>query len=113
MTETKQATHTPTPWETEISVSNYGLLGIRKANGSKLGICSVIGADGAHNPRYGISADEAKANAAFIVRAVNSHDDLLAACKELLRLSEISDEEWAPQIKANNSARAAIAKATA
>lgn len=76
-------THTPTPWraipgETSIwtdinpeDLSSYGL-GIMVAE-TPPPLPSQRG-----NPSY----EERSANAAFIVRAVNCHDDLVAALKE-------------------------------
>jgi hypothetical protein len=105
MTATKQATHTPGPWR---------LLSDNRRMRSGGIAHDIFGQANKPAECQDIVASKVKVeDAELIVRCVNSHDDLLAACKELLRLSEISDEEWAPQIKANNSARAAIAKATA
>lgn len=58
--------HTPTPWEAD---------GITKENGKKVyaGIYQV------GNMRSAAICSAAYANAAFIVRAVNSHDELVAA----------------------------------
>lgn len=65
--------------------------------------------------------EQAIANAEFIVRACNAHDDMLAALIALTSnprpstLSRADDDEWAERYKryedAFNAARAAIAKA--
>jgi len=63
------------------------------------------------------------ANAEFIVRACNAHDDLLAALQELSYWSErvngvhhcgltVLPSTWSELYAATNAARAAIAKAT-
>ncbi len=57
--------HTPTPWHIR-DVDTYT---IRSQHG-----CEV-----ARAARHHIPADEIKANAAFIVRAVNAHDALVEA----------------------------------
>lgn len=51
---------------------------------------------------------EGQENAAFIVRACNSHEDLLAACKGLVDLLDAHSWGEGPALRA---ARAAIAKA--
>jgi hypothetical protein len=53
---------------------------------------------------------EAAANAALIVRAVNSYADLLDACRLMLKCDEYSPDWHVPE--AIEAARAAIAKAT-
>ena len=52
-----------------------------------------------------IARCDKRAHAALIVRAVNAHDELVAALRELLRCSAIP-ESWA------EPARAALAKVT-
>jgi hypothetical protein len=68
--------HTPTPWRDCAPPSNFhkGKIFIRPANGERL-IAIVSGE---------MQQDEIRANAAFIVRAVNTHDDLVEALKDLL-----------------------------
>ena len=75
MSETKQ---TPTPWKLSI----FGLYAddmperiqfvVRREEWTRVALVAA--------PDY----LESKANAEFIVRACNSHDDLLAACKAML-----------------------------
>lgn len=102
--------HTPTPWR--IVETNLGL--------------AIVGADiedlaalpqGKWGPG---SAEQKKANADFIVRACNAHDDLLAALETLLADAEAHayarfgvDPGATDEPEANKIARAAIAKATA
>ena len=86
--------HTPGPW--------YAVTGDRAV---------TIGAAilGEHAPLATVDYTEenAQANAAFIVRACNVHDDLLAALRELEAFGE---REELPTVLAIT--RAAIAKAT-
>lgn len=72
-TPTKQAQHTPVPWHinehSETSINGAGIL-----------VASCGGySNNARDPME--LHNELKANAAFIVRACNSHDDLLAFVK--------------------------------
>lgn len=65
--------HTPTPWKK--SENNWGKVNIHNfpnGGGTNL-IADLIG-----------NAKEMDSNADFIVRAVNSHDELVEACKEVL-----------------------------
>ncbi len=77
MSETK---HTPGPWD----VQNKGTLGCRSARHE---VVAGINRDGSKNlptiVRMPDLSEASYANAAFIVRACNAHDDLLAACKSL------------------------------
>lgn len=68
--------HTKTPWfeKTDRIDSHYRIFSQQKNTlGSPVEICLV---------HQGIGDATSIANAAFIVRACNSHDALLAACKE-------------------------------
>lgn len=65
--------HTPTPWETFSTRSNGEVCIYDKRKPHQL-VASAIQSD-----REYTAAD----NAAFIVRACNAHDDLLAACKAI------------------------------
>lgn len=59
----------------------------------------------------GPNIEVARGNAAFIVRACNAHDELVAALRDLIYALPSSDgKDWAPQF---NAARAALAKVTA
>lgn len=92
-------THTPTPWRTE-----WGYVG----NTRRL----FVAADGMDGLLPSFEED-----AAFIVRAVNSHDELLAACERVMAcvLSMTRDLSFlGPQMEETgviNDIRAAIAKA--
>ena len=56
---------------------------------------------------------EAKANAEFIVRAVNAHDDMLIALKDAAEsLARLPDAEGAFRHECLRAAREAIARAT-
>lgn len=110
--------HTPGPWnfkdrengndaQAEFPTKiNFGLEGY--------GVGSVVGSVYV----WMRDLDTAKANAAFIVRACNSHDDLLAALQSISTLASCApndDEKISGQefTRIMNTARAAIAKATA
>lgn len=71
--------HTPTPWQTKEGHSVVSIL-------SDTGI-RIATTDG--TPYYKSVGELDKANAAFIVKAVNSHDDLVAAL-QALRMTEES-----------------------
>lgn len=65
------STHTPTPWKTEYE-NEYGPE------------YELLGPDGILVLQYEWNSDrqaEVEANASFVVRAVNCHDDLVAALK--------------------------------
>lgn len=64
----KQTTHTPTPWKISTRDPSTIVSGKRWV---------------ATSSRNGVLVDDMMYNAAHIVRCVNSHDALLAACKEL------------------------------
>lgn len=68
--KTKQAEHTPTPWELK------GLDIVPQ--GSELYIATALG-EGEDTPNY----QEAKANAAHIVKCVNAHEPLLKCLKAI------------------------------
>jgi hypothetical protein len=73
--------HTPTPWELKPEEMDKQYIRIR---GTKLGgrykIANVLTPVYDGSPAY--EADETRANAAFIVRACNSHDPLIKALQE-------------------------------
>lgn len=66
--KTQSAAHTPTPWHVGMNPGPivYGQKGEQIAN------CRDM-----------LTNDECKENAAFIVRAVNAHDEMLAALKQM------------------------------
>jgi hypothetical protein len=76
---TNQTKHTATPWKAE----KRNVECQRTILSAAGGYLAIIG-----NP-WTPYDDETEANAAFIVTACNSHDELLEACKEALKqLSE-------------------------
>jgi hypothetical protein len=68
--------HTPTPWQVEGSIYEHMAAGIR--GGSNRAIAQVWKGPRGH------------ANAEFIVRACNAHDDLVAALKAIVDHNEAS-----------------------
>ena len=80
----KEQTHTPTPWHLNIDPQ---YIQDQHAN-----IVAVIHAqlDGKRNAEIEL---EGKANAAFIVRAVNSHEALLKIARAYVQLAEIHGED--------------------
>lgn len=68
--ESQKAAHTPTPWKSRINISDRCI----ELETDKTHVASV----------HGNSQSEIEANAAFIVRAVNSYNDLLIIAKEAL-----------------------------
>ena len=75
--------HTPTPWKTWFCEDN------KRLKTGHWAFCPAIQADDGVLrivPFAGIRGDVAEANAAFIVRAVNSHEALIEACKVLLSI---------------------------
>jgi hypothetical protein len=75
--------HTPTPWETGTKVPTA----IYAINGDPISICDGMG-----------EHQSDRANAAFIVRSVNSHELLVAAlddARELLALNGVNSTDTA------------------
>jgi hypothetical protein len=95
---------TPTPWKLALTDDTI----IRGPDGSY--IAAVTG-------DYNSESDWPcmEANAAFIVRAVNAHDDLVTALKSILRLQDENDgaDFETVFLLAEDIARAALAKAGA
>lgn len=98
--------HTPTPW----TESNYS--DIRGADNFLVGMTNPIGA----------FAELSKENRAFIIRACNSHDEALAALRNVNKLiSEAAmtgfnwkDGDWADRLfHSQQKTSTAIAKAEA
>lgn len=93
-----QAAHTPTPWTiqgAEIRATGREFPTI---------ICDPFSGqwentDGTR--RRLLPIDEREANAAFIVRACNNHDPLVAALENLLTASEILDGQESPPDEAD------------
>ena len=71
-----EAKHTPLPWES--SEENPTIIKTPRSNGL------IASAMGLTDSGFFPSEKEALANAAFIVKAVNSHYALLEACKKAL-----------------------------
>ena len=92
--------HMATPWKIYCDTDRYPGL---QAAGNKTVV--IFGNEGEEAGVRGRTPEEALANAAFIVRAVNAHDDLVRAIDGLLLCGE--PNEW------TNAARAALAKAKA
>jgi hypothetical protein len=92
--------HTPTPWKISKHIEP-GTAWTIEADGGGGFICNGWG------PGSSIDDD----NAAFIVRAVNSHEELLGACQMLVAMySDVAPHGQSPVVE---QARAAIAKAKA
>lgn len=89
--------HTPTPW-TVFGFSSVET--VKKYRGDRLEICEAFTSQ--------IDSAEAKANAAFIVRAVNSHEELLGMAKAWV---EIMDADPTTPKDILVKAKQAIAKA--
>lgn len=108
--------HTPGPWHTERGLSSTGATPIRDAE--RVNVAWVCGSDAIDG-----TPQKAKANAEFIVRACNAHDELVAALEKQVAHTEqlagmanrfaaqlglgkkVNPEDWTDQ------ARAALAKA--
>lgn len=106
------AGHTKLPWEV---VGASHVVSFGKAGGN---ICSMSSPRRERSVEYHASKigdkdfREACANAEFIVRAVNCHDDLLAACKAFVEpWNRGGDWESNITYETYNNARKAIAKA--
>ena len=69
------AQHTPTPWQTYAPMAEHCQIAIESINSETIAIVELMDAKRDYNAT-------AKANAAFIVRACNSHDALVAAATE-------------------------------
>lgn len=94
--------HTPTPWEVN------GALIVKDCYGKVIADTDVA-MD--HPPKRYVPTEEQKANAAFIVRAVNAHDELLELVKqyyEILQAWAANDEEGAAKLR---EVKATIARA--
>ncbi len=103
--------HTPTPWKAvpQHNASSYGHLGIIIEGDTEHPISQAIGnvyvCDVIPVLKYS-SNYEAEANAEFIVRAVNNHEQLLAACikqKALMDQAGLVDSDLDAAIKSASS----------
>ena len=106
---TSQAGHlTPLPWrlyspgEPETSVFEDGKTIVADVGGSTLAVART----------HYFTDERARANAAFIVKAVNAHDDLVKALRDLLRFNEdlCADIGVSKHYPSAERARAALAK---
>lgn len=105
------AMHTPTPWETvELNPESWHIWPNNGKDTFRIATCYC----------HQLGGEDAKANAAFIVRAVNAHDDLVAALRKLIGdfESEIHNEYDGTSMLEDrlaeiDYARAALAKAGA
>ncbi len=102
--------HTPTPWRWEGNT----LLPV-ECDPSVSAVYSILDADGG----YGFLGSDVKATAreletdrAFIVLAVNSHDELVAALVLAVRAMRAPLDDWKGELErlALNAASAALAK---
>jgi hypothetical protein len=87
---TKQTAHTPTPWQYDEDALHVFVNG-SGVEGDGAVICEVW-------PGFGSGeSKEREANAAFIVRACNAHDDLVAALRGLVNadVDRLSDQAYA------------------
>ena len=75
--------HTATPWVFKVSASKR-LAFVETENREYQNFSRIVEISKQHNPNF-------EGDAAFIVRACNAHDDLLAACKAALQYIEDND----------------------
>ena len=97
--------HTPTPWTADLGgcITSSGLPIVTGRNGALLATLAMNGHKGA-------------ANADFIVRAVNAHDELVAALRRMMEQPTMNPLNMTPEQRvelwaAHDQARAALAKA--
>lgn len=105
MTESK---HTPTPWHIEI-------VECRDLSNKKSDTVAIVCADGG---RIALLGGNKKNKAAFIVRAANCHEELVACLKDVLQeFSDVWESEFGSMPQAEDTkkilgrAQAVIAKA--
>jgi hypothetical protein len=92
--------HTPTPWHRNIPpASKYNT------------IFSGRNTHVLHLSSSGLDNKEIEANADFIVRAVNAHDDLVAALEAVIDYEDVMLPAGSYGEEVHNKARAALAKA--
>lgn len=93
---------TPGPWETgeptKTKLSGYGVIDIIPIGGSGIAVGAI----------WVTPMNQGEANAAFIVRACNAHEELVAAAERCLQALAANG---APNCEAAKEARAALAKA--
>ena len=84
MSESKHALEpSPRPWQ--VTGVDFDRRTIHNSQGTLVATCPVVHQEGAPllSVPFAHGCEMADANAAFVVRAVNSHADLLAACKDV------------------------------
>lgn len=88
------ADHTPTPWRVEEGTDLiWGACNPDDMSTYGMGYSIVQGKSGSWGDRKP-GMDEREANAAFIVKAVNSHDALVKSLQDIVFTAE-DDEKWA------------------
>ena len=105
--------HTPTPWTVDEALARDN----RVISGPNGEVVVEVAATLDHDSTSDLLVDhERDANAAFIVRACNAYDDLLAALREIVRLADANatDQHDMAVVRAYavDAARAALRKAT-
>jgi hypothetical protein len=119
------ATHTPTPWQFVEGADNVSRLvpakrAYRHPNNDDALAGSIMSIDTPNALSFHVARiwgdvegglDQAKANAAHIVKCVNAHDELVRALGTLLRLEALRDDDDAELAAAREAARVALAKA--
>lgn len=103
----RTAHHTPLPWKAE--------RGSHQTRDPQFWQCPVVHGGLRVANVAGTSKEEAEANAAFIVRAVNNHQRLinqLKACRNKLK-DMMDDSEWCQPVGLLDAIDQAIAKAEA
>lgn len=81
--------HTPGPWKHPRTPQDYGIVGPEDER-----IATTY-----HQPVHAgriLTVAEQDANAEFIVRACNAHDDLLAACEAAVALFDVTPDSSLP-----------------
>lgn len=73
--------HTPTPWSMEDDNFSESRFIVSDSNGYHIGIADMLPIVKKWDHFVALDRETIKANAAFIVRAVNSHEELLACLK--------------------------------
>lgn len=100
--KTKETTHTPTPWHRNVSPAHkYPIYADKNGNPE--------GRDWIHIAAVLPGNPNEEADLDFIVRAVNSHEELLAAAKNAVSYIEGDKKQWPDEI--DLQLRKAIAKA--
>ena len=96
--KTETVKHTPTPWEIKITQEGFEIVGSANKANYKSVIAWIKLGGATWKDTWN---KEQEANAEFIVRACNSHEELLEACKEALPLCNeiIRDDPYANMAK--------------